>query len=106
MNSQQFPSTAAPTQIYPPPEGTHGGDAFHLGNCAHCNGSYYSVAAQASGIQRYQGSLSTKEARAEINSLLWGTQRETASLKDVLQNYGDSIEGYHRRAIPAGSGER
>lgn len=91
MNSQQFPITAASTRIYPPPEDSHRGDPFHPDDCAHCNGNYYSVAAQANGLQRYQGLLSINEARAEINSLLYGTMREIASLKDVLQDYGNLI---------------
>lgn len=92
MDSQQLRiDSTATAQIYPPPDSSICRGAMLPGECGYCNRNFYSVAAQASGVQRYKGSLTTEEAQAEINSLLMEIHEDIADLKIKLQKFGDLI---------------
>ena len=92
MDSQQLRiDSTATVQIYSPPDSSVCRGAILPGKCGYCNRNSYSVAAQASGVQRYKGSLTTEEAQAEINSLLMEIHEDIADLKIKLQKFGDLI---------------
>jgi hypothetical protein len=91
MGPEQPPAhSIAETRIFPPPEDSHC-DPLQEYDCEHCNDNYYSVATQASGAQRYQGSLNTVEAQAAIRNLLTKSQENVDYIKGKLQSHGNVL---------------
>lgn len=79
------------TPIYPPPDDPYCVRMKIPGKCDFCNRNFYSVAAQESGAQRYQGSLTAEEAQAEINRMLKDARDDIAYVKAMLESHGSLL---------------